>query len=25
MIETDGFKQDLIAIRRMIAEAGDSL
>ena len=25
MIETDGFKQDLIAIRKMIAEAGDSL
>ncbi|MDL2205574.1 peptide chain release factor 2 [Eubacteriales bacterium OttesenSCG-928-N13] len=25
MIETDGFKQDLIAIRQMIAEAGDSL
>jgi len=25
MIETDGFKQDLIAIRKMIREAGDSL
>jgi hypothetical protein len=25
MIETDGFRQDLIAIRKMIAEAGDSL
>ena len=25
MIETEGFKQDLIAIRKMILEAGDSL
>ncbi|MDO4357725.1 MAG: peptide chain release factor 2 [Clostridia bacterium] len=25
MIETEGFKQDLIAVRQLIAEAGDSL